>query len=58
MEKYVCLLCGYVYDPEIGDPDNGIEANTPFESLPEDYKCPVCYAPKGQFVKKINKNPP
>ncbi len=52
MEKYVCLLCGYVYDPEAGDPDSGIEPNTPFESLPEDYKCPVCRAGKGQFVKK------
>jgi len=52
MEKYVCLLCGYVYDPEVGDPDNGIEPNTPFSALPEDYKCPVCYAGKGQFVKK------
>lgn len=52
MEKHVCLLCGYVYDPEAGDSDNGIKPNTPFESLPEDYKCPVCHAGKGQFVKK------
>ena len=50
MEKYTCLLCGYVYDPEAGEPDKGIEPGTPFESLPEDYKCPVCFAGKGQFT--------
>lgn len=52
MEKYVCLLCGYVYDPETGDSDNDIEPNTPFSSLPEDWKCPICNAAKNQFVKQ------
>ena len=52
MEKYVCLLCGYVYDPEIGEPDEGIEAGTAFENLPDDYKCPLCGASKNQFTKK------
>lgn len=52
MEKYVCLLCGYVYDPEIGEPDEGIEAGTAFENLPDDYKCPLCGASKSQFTKK------
>ncbi len=52
MEKYVCLLCGYVYDPEVGEPDEGIEAGTAFENLPDDYKCPLCGASKSQFAKK------
>ena len=41
MRKYECEVCGYVYDPEIGDPDNGIAAGTPFEDLPEDWVCPL-----------------
>lgn len=52
MEKYVCLLCGYVYDPEIGEPDNDIKPNTPFSDLPDDYKCPICGAGKEQFTKQ------
>jgi len=52
MEKYVCEVCGYVYDPEKGDPENGIEAGTPFEKLPDDWVCPVCGAGKEQFKKK------
>lgn len=52
MEKYVCLLCGYVYDPQTGDEDNGIAPGTPFEDLPDDWKCPVCRVGKDQFVKK------
>lgn len=52
MEKYVCLLCGYVYDPETGDPDNDIAPNTPFSELPEDWRCPICNAGKSQFVKQ------
>ena len=39
--KYECV-CGYVYDPEVGDPDNGIAPGTAFEDLPEDWVCPVC----------------
>ena len=41
MNKYRCALCGYIYDPANGDPENGIAAGTPFEELPEDWCCPV-----------------
>lgn len=49
MEKHICTNCGYVYDPNLGDPDNGIEPGTPFESLPADWVCPVCYVGKDMF---------
>jgi rubredoxin len=49
MKKYVCQVCGYVYDPAAGDPDNGVPAGTPFEKLPADWLCPVCGAGKDQF---------
>lgn len=49
--KYVCSICGYVYDPEIGDPDNGIPAGTPFEDLPDDWHCPRCKQGKDKFNK-------
>lgn len=49
MKKYVCDVCGWEYNPEVGDPDNGIEPGTAFEDLPEDYVCPVCGADKDQF---------
>jgi len=49
MQKYVCDVCGYIYDPEVGDPDNDIEAGTSFEALPEDWVCPMCGAPKDDF---------
>ncbi len=49
MRKYVCTVCGYVYDPEKGDPDNGIKAGTPFEKLPDEWVCPDCGAPKDAF---------
>ncbi|MFC1884192.1 rubredoxin [Thermodesulfobacteriota bacterium] len=52
MDKYVCGVCGYVYDPEDGDPDNGIEPGTAFEDLPDDWTCPVCGASKDQFEKE------
>lgn len=51
MQKYVCKVCGYVYDPEKGDPDSNIVPGTAFESLPDDWVCPVCGAPKDQFEK-------
>lgn len=51
MAKYECIVCGYVYDPEEGDPDGGIKAGTPFEELPDDWVCPVCGADKDQFEK-------
>ena len=52
MEKYVCDVCGYVYDPAEGDPDNGIAPGTPFENLPEDRVCPLCGVGKDQFSKE------
>jgi len=51
MDKYECTVCGYIYDPAVGDPDSGIQPGTPFESLPADWVCPVCGADKSQFVK-------
>jgi rubredoxin len=49
MQKYVCGVCGYVYDPEEGDPENGIEPGTKFEDLPDDWTCPLCGAGKDEF---------
>jgi rubredoxin len=49
MGKYVCTVCGYIYDPAIGDPDSGVAAETAFEDLPDDWVCPVCGADKDQF---------
>jgi len=49
MKKYVCDICGYIYDPEAGDPDGGIEPGTAFEDIPEDWICPVCGVGKDQF---------
>jgi len=49
MKKYECP-CGYVYDPEVGDPDNGIEPGTAFEDLPDDWSCPVCGLEKDPFT--------
>ena len=49
MDKYVCTVCGYVYDPQQGDPDNGIDPGTKFEDLPDDWDCPVCGASKDDF---------
>jgi rubredoxin len=49
MEKYVCNLCGYVYDPAVGDPDGGIKPGTPFKDIPDDWVCPLCGAGKADF---------
>lgn len=49
MSRYKCTICGYVYDPAIGDEDNGIAAGTAFEDLPEDWVCPECGAEQDQF---------
>lgn len=49
MKKYVCDVCGYVYDPEAGDPDSGIAAGTAFSDIPEGWVCPVCGVGKDQF---------
>ncbi len=51
MDKYECSVCGYIYDPEIGDPEGGAAAGTPFEKLPDEWVCPVCGASKDQFEK-------
>ena len=47
--KYVCDICGSVYDPEVGDPDNGVAPGTPWEEGPEDWVCPLCGVGKDQF---------
>ena len=52
MAKYECDRCGYVYDSLKGDPENGIEAGTSFEDLPEDWECPDCGAPKEEFSQR------
>lgn len=49
MKKYVCDICGYVYDPTAGDPDNGVAPGTPFDKLPDDWLCPLCGVGKDQF---------
>ena len=49
MTKYVCDMCGYIYDPAEGDPDSDIPPGTAFEDLPEDWVCPVCGAEKDEF---------
>jgi rubredoxin len=49
MGIYICSVCGYEYDPEVGDPDGGIPPGTPFEAIPEDWVCPVCGATKDLF---------
>ena len=48
-EKFKCTVCGYIYDPELGDPERGVSPGTMFSDLPEDWVCPVCGAPKGEF---------
>lgn len=49
MKKYVCDVCGWIYDPEVGDPDSGIEPGTAFEDIPEDWVCPECGVGKEDF---------
>ena len=49
MKKYVCEICGYVYDEELGDPDNGIAPGTKWEDLPDDFVCPLCGVSKDNF---------
>ena len=49
MQKFKCDICGYVYDPEKGDPDNGVEPGTAFENLPNNWVCPECGAEKSDF---------
>ena len=49
MKRWVCDVCRYIYDPADGDPDNGVQAGTAFEELPEEWVCPDCGAGKDQF---------
>lgn len=51
MDKYICEVCDWVYDPAVGDPDSGIAPGTSFEDLPDDFVCPVCGVGKDQFKK-------
>ena len=53
MDKYICTVCDYVYDPEMGDPENGIEPGTSFEDLPEDWVCPLCGVGKENLRKRL-----
>jgi flavin reductase (DIM6/NTAB) family NADH-FMN oxidoreductase RutF/rubredoxin len=52
MAKYSCSVCGYVYDPELGDMENGIKPGTKFEKLPDDWVCPICGADKSNFERE------
>jgi len=51
MEKWQCKVCGYIYDPEKGDPDGGIKPGTPFDEISDSWACPVCGATKDMFAK-------
>jgi rubredoxin len=51
MSKWKCTVCGYIYDPAMGDPEGDVPAGTPFEKLPADWSCPVCGASKDMFEK-------
>jgi flavin reductase (DIM6/NTAB) family NADH-FMN oxidoreductase RutF/rubredoxin len=51
MAKYECTVCGYIYDPAVGDPDNGVKPGTPFEKIPDSWVCPMCGASKSDFKK-------
>lgn len=52
MDKYVCDLCGYIYDPAQGDPENGVAPGTPWDQVPADWVCPLCGAGKDDFSKQ------
>ena len=49
MKKYICIPCGWVYDPEVGDPVGGIAPGTAFEDIPDDWSCPLCGVTKDDF---------
>ncbi|NMC89330.1 MAG: rubredoxin [Methanomicrobiales archaeon] len=51
MDSYRCVVCGYIYNPAIGDSAHGVKPNTAFEGLPSDWKCPRCGVGKDRFVK-------
>jgi len=50
-DKYQCTVCGYIYDPAMGDPDGGIAPGTPFDKIPDTWRCPVCGVEKSAFEK-------
>lgn len=54
--KWRCKVCGYIYDPEKGDPERGVQPGASFEELPEDWRCPVCNAPKTEFERIENED--
>lgn len=49
MKKYICIICGYIYDERLGDPDEGIPAGTKWEDVPDDWMCPDCGVGKNEF---------
>jgi len=49
VDKWECTVCGYIYDPAAGDPENGVDPGTPFEDLPDDWVCPMCGAGRDAF---------
>jgi len=49
LTKWKCTVCGYIYDPDEGDPESGVKPGTSFEELPDDWVCPICGATKDQF---------
>ncbi len=49
MQKYECEVCGYIYDPEVGDPDGGVAPGTAFDDIPDSWVCPICFVHKDQF---------
>lgn len=53
MDRYVCIPCGWVYDPEEGDPENGVAPGTPFEEIPDEWLCPACGVGKDYFEKEL-----
>ena len=57
MAKYICTICGYIYDEEKGIPDKGIPRGTSFSSLPDDWVCPLCGALKSDFKEYVENNP-
>ena len=52
LDRYICLRCGYTYDPKRGDPKGGVAPGTPGENLPADWRCPVCQAAQRDFAKR------
>ena len=53
MSRWQCTACPYIYDPAVGDPENGVPPGTPWEEVPDDWVCPVCGVPKGLFSEII-----